>query len=123
MSIFIAQSPLHQGELLDDKHVLGPHLHVGRRPDVVDLEDHLDELARQQDLRFLAVQALDHVLLLHVEVPGAHAVNSEGGVLLRHLNKIQLVFDNLPSFALYILIGIGWLFRSLICIITSKSGD
>ena len=63
---------------------------VGRRPDVVDLEDHLDELARQQDLRFLAVQALDHVLLLHVEVPGAHAVNSEGGVLLRHLRWDQL---------------------------------
>ena len=64
---------------------------VGRRPDVVDLEDHLDELARQQDLRFLAVQALDHVLLLHVEVPGAHAVNAECGVLFRHLqwNKLR----------------------------------
>ena len=59
---------------------------VGRRPDVVDLEDHLDELARQQDLRFLAVQALDHVLLLHVEVAVAHAVDAEGGVLLRNLD-------------------------------------
>ena len=95
----------------------------GRRPDVVNLEDHLDELAGEEDLRLLAVEALDHVLLLHIEVPGAHAVDAEGGVLLRHLNKIQLVFDNLPSFALYILIGIGWLFRSLICIITSTSGD
>ena len=65
---------------------------VCRRPDVVDLEDHLDELARQQDLRFLAVQALDHVLLLHVEVSGAHAVNAEGGVLLRHLKLDKLAF-------------------------------
>ena len=63
-----------------------PHL-LGR-PDVVNLEDHLDELAGEEDLRLLAVEALDHVLLLHIEVPGAHAVDAEGGVLLRHLKKI-----------------------------------
>ena len=67
-------------------HARHASLVAAGRPDVVDLEDHLDELAREQDLRLLAVQALDHVLLLHVEVAVAHAVDAEGGVLLRNLD-------------------------------------
>ena len=39
---------------------------VSRRSDVVNLEDHLDQLGGQQDLRLLAVQRLDDVLLAHV---------------------------------------------------------
>jgi hypothetical protein len=39
---------------------------LSRRPDVVDLKNHLDELGGEQELGLLAVQALDHVLLLHV---------------------------------------------------------
>ena len=39
---------------------------VSRRSDVIDLENHLDQLSRQQDLRLLAVQRLDDVLLAHV---------------------------------------------------------
>ena len=39
---------------------------VGGRAHVVNLEDHLDQLGGQHDLLLLAVQRLDHVLLLHV---------------------------------------------------------
>ena len=79
--------PLHQGELLDDNNVLGPNLHVGRRPDVVDLEDHLDQLGGELDLGLLAVQGLDHTLLLHVAGAHLHAVHTEGRVVLCHLPK------------------------------------
>ena len=77
--------PLHQGELFDNNNVLGPHLHVGRRPDVVDLEDHLDQLGGELDLGLLAVQGLDHALLLHVAGAHLHAVHTKCRVALRHL--------------------------------------
>jgi len=41
-------------------------LAVRRRPDVVNLEDHFDELGGQQDLRLFAVKSLDDVLLAHI---------------------------------------------------------
>ena len=87
MSIFIAQSTLHQAELYDDNNVLGPHLHVGRRPDVVDLEDHLDKLGGELDLGLLAVEGLDDALLLHVAGAHLHAVHTEGRVVLCHLPR------------------------------------
>ena len=62
-----------------------PHLHVGRRPDVIDLEDHLDELGGELDLGLLAVEGLDDALLLHVAGAHLHAVHTEGRVALRHL--------------------------------------
>ena len=43
-----------------------PLISVGWRSDVVDLEDHFDQLRGQQDLGLLAVQRLDDVLLSHV---------------------------------------------------------
>ena len=39
---------------------------VSGGPDVVNLEDHLDDLCGQHDLLLLGQQRLDHVLFLHV---------------------------------------------------------
>lgn len=39
---------------------------IGRRSDVIDLQNHFDQLGCKQDLRLLAMQALDDVLLPHV---------------------------------------------------------
>ena len=60
-----------------------PHL-LGR-PDVVDLEDHLDQLGGELDLGLLAVEGLDDALLLHVAGAHLHAVHTKGRVALRHL--------------------------------------
>lgn len=47
--------------------VIGSLLAVGCScADVVDLENHLNELSGEQNLLLLAVQRLEHVLLLHV---------------------------------------------------------
>ena len=62
-----------------------PHL-LGR-PDVVDLEDHLDQLGGELDLGLLAVEGLDDALLLHVAGAHLHAVHAQRRVVLRHLKK------------------------------------
>ena len=61
------------------------HLHVGGRPDVVDLEDHLDKLGGELDLGLLAMEGLDDALLLHVAGAHLHAVHTKCRVALRHL--------------------------------------
>ena len=59
-----------------------PHLHVVGRPDVVDLEDHLDELGGELDLGLLAMEGLNHALLFHVAGAHLHAVHTKGRVAL-----------------------------------------
>ena len=51
---------------------------VSRRSDVIDLENHLDQLSCQQDLRLLAVQRLDDVLLAHVWKRGTLLKRTDG---------------------------------------------
>ena len=65
-----------------------PHLHVGGRSDIVNLEDHLDQLSGELNLGLLAVEGLDHALLLHVAGAHLHAVHTEGRVVLCHLPRI-----------------------------------
>lgn len=55
------------------------------RSDVVDLQDHFDELGGEQNLLLLGVQRLDHVVLLHVGVSAEHAVDAEGGAVFGDL--------------------------------------
>mmetsp|Transcript_12974 Transcript_12974/g.25882 ORF Transcript_12974/g.25882 Transcript_12974/m.25882 type:complete len:424 (-) Transcript_12974:549-1820(-) len=63
-----------------------PRLRILPRADnVVDLEDHLDDLGGEQQLLFLAVQRLDHLLLLHVAGARLLAVNAKPRVLLLYL--------------------------------------
>ena len=83
---YLAQNTIHV-ELCRRQNVFlfFPHLHVGGRPDVVNLEDHLDELGGELDLGLLAVEGLDDALLLHVAGAHLHAVHSKGRVALRHL--------------------------------------
>ena len=73
----------------------GCRLHVGRGANVVDLEDHLDELCRELDLAALAVKGLDDALLLHVARPRQlHAVHAQRRVLLRHLSKNPTIISS-----------------------------
>ena len=63
-------------------------LHAGRSADVVNLEDHFDELGGQLELRLLGVERLDDGLLLHVAGPRhLHAIDAQGWVVLRYLKK------------------------------------
>ena len=56
----------------------GPGSTGGRRADVVDLEDHLDDLRREHDLLLLGQQRLDHVLSLHV----CKTINTNQSIIL-----------------------------------------
>ena len=67
----------------NDVFLFFPHLLLG--PDIVDLEDHLDELGGELDLGLLAVEGLDDALLLHVAGAHLHAVNTKCRVALGHL--------------------------------------
>lgn len=60
------------------------------RADVVDLEDHLDELRGKHDLLLLATQSLNHTLLLHVVGVVQHAVDPQGRVVLLDLPGLHL---------------------------------
>ena len=62
-----------------------PQLHVGGCPDIVNLEDHLDQLSGELDLGLLAVEGLDHALLLHVAGAHLHAVHTKCRVILGYL--------------------------------------
>ena len=77
---YLAQNTIHVELCRRQKCI--PHLHVGGRPDVIDLEDHLDKLGGELDLGLLAVQGLNHALLFHVASPHLHAVHTKGRVAL-----------------------------------------
>lgn len=59
------------------------------RTNVVDLKDHLDELSGEDNLLFLRVQRFDHVMMLHVNVAGHHAVNAERRRFVRDVTRLQ----------------------------------
>lgn len=74
-----------QEELLANRQLL-----IGWRSDVVDLQNHLDQLRGQDDLLLLGVQRFDHVVLLHVRIAGQHAVDSQRGRVLGNVTRFQL---------------------------------
>ena len=55
--------------------------------DVVDLEDHADELSRERDLLFLRQKGLDDVLRLHVIRSLLQAIDAQARIVLFHLQK------------------------------------
>mmetsp|Transcript_66724 Transcript_66724/g.132224 ORF Transcript_66724/g.132224 Transcript_66724/m.132224 type:complete len:292 (-) Transcript_66724:940-1815(-) len=61
-------------------------LHLARRDDVVDLEDHAHDLCSQVDLLLLADERLEHLLLLHVVGALKHAVDAQVGLALLGLH-------------------------------------
>lgn len=63
---------------------------VGLRADVVDLEDHLDELCGEHNLLLLRVECLDHVMLFHVRVASHHAIDTERSGILLNVARLQL---------------------------------
>ena len=69
----------------------GPLLHSAAgfpgEADVVDLEDHPDQLRGERDLLLLRQQRLDDVLRLHVVRPLLQAVDAQSGILVFHLYK------------------------------------
>ena len=75
--VIIGVKELYSKTLIDDNSVNYPSTLLlirhnntftvaPRGANVVNLEDHFDELRRQEDLLLLAVEGLDHVLHLHV---------------------------------------------------------
>ena len=60
------------------------------RPDIVDLEDHLDQLCREEQLALLGVETLNHALLLHVVLSLSGAVHTQGGIALGDLLGLNL---------------------------------
>ena len=58
--------------------------------DVVDLEDHADELSGERDLLFLRQKRLDHVLSLHVVRALLQAIDAQTRIVLFHLEENQI---------------------------------
>ena len=64
---------------------LHPLLGFPWETNVIDLEDHPDQLSGERDLLLLRHQRLDHVLSLHVVRPLIQAVNAQTRVVLFNL--------------------------------------
>ena len=59
------------------------------RMDVVNFQDHADELRGQRYLLLLAGESFDDILLLHVEGPGAITIDSKVRVLFLGLTTLD----------------------------------
>jgi len=86
--------PVHYGLVLSHSAVRLTDLHalisLAGQTDVVDLEDHADELRGQRDLLLLGQQSLDHVLRLHVVRALLQAVDAQARVVLFDLLTLDI---------------------------------
>ena len=61
------------------------YLHIRRRSDVVDLQDHFHQLCGKLDLRLLTMKGFDHSLLFHIVTAQLHTVDSKSRIVLGDL--------------------------------------
>ena len=69
---------------------LHPLVGFPRESDVVDFEDHSDELGGERDLLLLRQQSLDHVLSLHVVRSPLQAIDAQSRVVFFHLRDCRI---------------------------------
>lgn len=61
-----------------------------RRANIVDLQDHLDQLRGQRQLLLLRVESFDNILDLHVVCALLHRVDAQPRILLGQLSRFQV---------------------------------
>ncbi len=63
---------------------------LARRSNVVDFQNHSDQLRGQVDLLLLADQSLDDLLRFHVVRAGEQTVNAQSRIVLFHVSRLEL---------------------------------